>query len=213
MDGVDYGLIMRSACAGSDPDEIAEDVAEMVDCLPSRFWTTQAAILKFFLEGDTPHLLAWRDWVEPAEIERDAGGFERLGVLEDLDVRPAVVARAPCRAAAILFIEPTRALVAVDVNTGKDTSLAAGIKANLGLCQGIATCSYACADLAGKLSSILRQCPKKTAVPLKAHYVLRFKTDSDRNYSARLDRNLGHFELQRKRGRIPLVETLPEEIT
>ncbi len=31
----------------------------------------------------------------------------------------------------MIFVEPTRALVAVDVNTGADASLAAGIKANM----------------------------------------------------------------------------------
>ena len=27
-------------------------------------------------EGDGPHVLAWRDWVEPAEVVTEAGGLK-----------------------------------------------------------------------------------------------------------------------------------------
>ena len=50
-------------------------------------------------------------------------------VLDALD--PFLSGRIALGNNAVMYVEPTRALVAVDVNTGRDTSLAAGTKANL----------------------------------------------------------------------------------
>ena len=73
-------------------------------------------------------VLAWRDWVAPAEVVTETGGFEAHGVLDALeDAAGAFVSFG----AGGMYIEPTRALIAVDVNTGNDASLAAGIKANM----------------------------------------------------------------------------------
>lgn len=84
MDGEDYGLILRSACAGADPEEIAEDIVAMVTAA-RQVLTDDGSEAEVLHEGDTPHLQAWREWTEPAQIEQEPGGFERCGVLDALD--------------------------------------------------------------------------------------------------------------------------------
>lgn len=124
----DMGLILRSSCAEADAEDIAEDILAMLDLARSVLADATGAPEKL-TEGDGPHVLAWRDWVEPADVETDEGGFERLGVLDLIeDLQQPMVS---LRGAGHMYIEPTRALVAVDVNTGGDTSPAAGLKANL----------------------------------------------------------------------------------
>ena len=86
-------------------------------------------------EGDGPHLLAWRDWVETAEVITETGCFEEHSVLDALDATLSI--RVSLDGGASCFVEPTRALVAVDVNTGSDTSLAAGIKANMACARAL----------------------------------------------------------------------------
>ena len=66
---------------------------------------------------------------EPAEVVTEAGSFDTHGVLDALE--DAQGARVPLGGGADMYVEPTRALVAVDVNTGNDTSPAAGLKASL----------------------------------------------------------------------------------
>ena len=80
--------------------------------------------------------LAWRDWTDPAEVVTQAGGFETHGVLDALDVLRGIAE--PLPGGGHLYIQPTRALVAVDVNTGSDTSLAAGTKANFACAKTLA---------------------------------------------------------------------------
>lgn len=128
MEGAPFGLILRSAASGAEAEAVAEDVVAMRDLAAQVTGDTEGAP-ETLVEGDSPHLLAWRDWSEPAQIETEAGSFETVGVLDAIDALRS--AQQPLSGGGWLSIEPTRALVAVDVNTGGDTSLAAGLKANL----------------------------------------------------------------------------------
>ena len=129
-----HGLILRSACDGADADEISEDIATMAD-MAAAVMSDDGSEPQALTEGDTPHLLAWRDWSDAADVERDAGGFEHLGVLEALEMARGI--HVSLSGGAFLYIEPTRALVAVDVNTGSDVSLAAGVKANMACAKAL----------------------------------------------------------------------------
>ncbi|MDE4174857.1 ribonuclease E/G [Phaeobacter sp. PT47_59] len=203
MEGSDYGLILRSACDGADADEVAEDIAAMAT-LADQVLNDHGTEVETLAEGDGPHIRAWRDWVEPADVESAAGGFESHGVLDALE--DARGSREPLSGGAFLFVEPTRALVAVDVNTGSDTSLAAGVKANMACARALPR-ALRIRGLGGQIVLDLAPMPKKDRRAFETALRAAFRADSEETVLVGWT-NLGHFELQRKRGRIPLREVL-----
>ncbi len=198
-----YGLILRSACAGAPSEEIAEDIAAMLS-MAKQVMEDTGAETEVLTEGDGPHLLAWRDWVEPADVERAPGGFERLGVLDALETARSI--REPLPGGAFLFIEPTRALVAVDVNTGSDTSMAAGLKANMSAAKALPR-ALRVRGLGGQIVLDLAPMPKKDRRSFETALRAALRADPEETVLVGWT-NLGHYELQRKRGRIALSEVL-----
>ncbi|MEM6939364.1 MAG: ribonuclease E/G [Pseudomonadota bacterium] len=198
-----YGLILRSSCADAAADEIADDIAAML----SRALTVmmsdgnEVAILA---EGDTPHLAAWREWTAKAEIVTEPGGFERHGVLDEIDL--AQRTDVPLGQGSEFFIEPTRALVAVDVNTGKDSSLAAGLKANLA-CAKTLPRALRVRGLGGQITLDLAPMAKKDRRTFEAALRAAFRADHVETALVGWT-PLGHYELQRKRDRLPLQEAM-----
>ncbi|EBA17351.1 ribonuclease, Rne/Rng family protein [Roseobacter sp. SK209-2-6] len=199
----EQSMILRSACSGAPSEDIAEDIAAMAN-LAAEIMSDEIGEPEVLTEGDGPHLRAWRDWVEPAAIEQEPGGFERNGVLDALDI--ALSSREPLSGGAFIFVEPTRALVAVDVNTGKDTSLAAGLKANLACARALPR-ALRNRGLAGQIVIDLAPMPKKERRSFESALRGALKAEGDDTVMLGWT-NLGHFELQRKRSRIPLTEVL-----
>ncbi len=202
MGDADYGLILRSSCAGANADEIASDISTMRD-LAIRVMEDQATEMELLAEGDGPHLLAWRDWTDPAEVVTAEGCFEDHGVLDGIDA--ARRAEVPLGGGASMFVEPTRALVAVDVNTGRDASLAAGIKANMACARALPR-ALRLRGLGGQITLDLAPMPKKDRRTFESALRAAFKGDEVETTLVGWT-PLGHFELQRKRARIPLTET------
>ncbi|MFD2740809.1 ribonuclease E/G [Sulfitobacter aestuarii] len=194
-----YGVILRSACAGADAEEIAEDIGAMLS-LAETVMQDDGTGMETLSEGDGPHLLAWRDWAAPAEVVTEAGGFELHGVLDMLDqVEGAGV---PLGGGASMYVEPTRALVAVDVNTGSDASLAAGIKANMACARALPR-ALRLRGLGGQITLDLAPMPKKDRKTFEA--ALRQALRGDEVETTLVGWTpLGHYELQRKRVRAPL---------
>ena len=130
--------------------------------------------------------------------------FNRHGVTDDIDTlkRP----RAPLPGGASLYIEPTRALVAVDVNTGSDTSLAAGLKANIATARDLPR-QLRLRGLGGQIKLDLAPMAKKDRRGFETALRAAFKTDTEDTVLAGWT-PLGHYELQRKRGRLALAEAL-----
>jgi len=203
MGELEYGLILRSACIGVETDDIADDIEAMLG-VANQVLNDHGTELEVLAEGDGPHLLAWRDWVEPADIESEAGGFERLGVLDALDVAAGI--KEPLGSGAYLYIEPTRALVAVDVNTGSDTSMAAGVKANMACAKALPR-ALRVRGLGGQIVLDLAPMPKKDRRAFETSLRAAFRADSEETVLVGWT-NLGHFELQRKRGRVELRDVL-----
>lgn len=195
-----YGLILRSACEAGSDDDIAEDIAAMLD-LADTVQADADGPAEKLLEGDGPHLLAWRDWTEPAVVETEPGGFDTHGVLDRINAlrTPA----APLPGGGTLFIEPTRALVAVDVNTGRDTSLAAGLKANLATARELPR-QLRLRGLGGQIVLDLAPMAKKDRRTFESALRAAFRVDPVDTALVGWT-PLGHFELQRKRGRVPLT--------
>lgn len=151
------GLILRSAAAGADSQAVSDDIAAMRD-LAETVLGDQGAGPEVLTEGDGPHVLAWRDWTDPAAVMTEPGCFEEYGVLDSLD--SAKAARVGLGADASMFVEATRALVAVDVNTGADGSFAAGLKANLACARKLPS-ALRVRGLGGQITIDLAPMPKK----------------------------------------------------
>lgn len=105
---------------------------------------------------------------------------------------------------ASLVIEPTRALVAVDVNTGADFSPAAGLKANLAAARELPR-QFRLRGLGGQIAVDFAPMPKPQRRGLEETLKKAFRDDpvetSFVGWTA-----LGLYEMQRKRERRPLTE-------
>ena len=198
-----FGLILRSSCAGADAGEIAEDVAATAAMARQVMMDAGNSVEKL-IDGDGPHALAWREWVEPAEVVTDPGGFESIGVLDALETARAITET--LSGGGYLYIEPTRALVAVDVNTGKDISMAAGLRANLACARALPR-ALRVRGLGGQITLDLAPMPKKDRRGFETALRAAFRADSEETALVGWT-PLGHYELQRKRGRVPLSEVL-----
>ncbi|MEM6891073.1 MAG: ribonuclease E/G [Pseudomonadota bacterium] len=198
------GLILRSCCAGADREEIEEDIHLMAE-LGLRVSADTSRAVETLLEGDGPHVLAWRDWTAPAEVIVEAGSFADFGVLEAW--AKARGSHEPLVGGGALFIEPTRALVAVDVNTGRDTSLAAGLKANLA-CAAVLPRALRLRGLGGQVVLDLAPMSKKDRRTFETALRRAFKSDEIETALVGWT-PLGHYELQRKRARMPIKELVP----
>jgi Ribonuclease G/E len=201
-----HGLIVRSAAEGAPEEALAADIAEMRD-LAAAVMADVAGAPELLLDAPDAHLLAWRDWTDPApdEVIETGGCFATEGVLEAVDalLRPEVALQGGAHA----FIEPTRALVAVDVNTGGDASLAAGLKANLALARDLPR-QLRLRGLGGQIVLDLAPMPKKERTGFEQAVARAFRQDgADVTLAGWTP--LGHFEIQRKRDRLPLAALWP----
>ncbi|MBD3666177.1 ribonuclease E/G [Sulfitobacter sp. TSTF-M16] len=203
MAGEPHGLILRSSCAGSAEEDISEDIVAMRD-LATAVMTDEGTQMAILAKGDGPHVLAWRDWTDPAEVVTQAGSFENHGVLDALQEAQGI--HVPLGSGASMFVEPTRALVAVDVNTGSDASLAAGIKANMACARALPR-ALRVRGLGGQITLDLAPMPKKDRRAFES--ALRGALRSDEVETTLVGWTpLGHYELQRKRTRAALSEVL-----
>jgi Ribonuclease G/E len=203
FEGEETGLILRSSCVDADPEEIAEDVAAMADLAAAVMADTEGEIEKL-TEGDGPHDQAWREWTDPADIITEPGGFEDHGVLERIDALQSPLAT--LGGGASMYVEPTRALVAVDVNTGRDTSPAAALKANIAAARDLPR-QLRLRGLGGQITLDVAPMPKKDRRAFELAVKSAFRADSIDTVLAGWT-PLGHYELQRKRDRLPLSEVL-----
>jgi ribonuclease G len=124
----DLGLILRSACEGAEPEAVAEDIAAMRGLAEAVVADLEGGP-ELLVEGAGAHDLAWRDWGDPVPDEVVDGAMARDGVL-DL-VQELLSPRVDLAGGGHMMIEPTRALIAIDVNTGADTSPGTGLKVNI----------------------------------------------------------------------------------
>ncbi|MBE0455347.1 MAG: ribonuclease E/G [Roseovarius sp.] len=198
------GLILRSACEGAADEAIAEDIRAMRDLAQVVLADAPGRSPEKLVEGDGPHGLAWRDWPEPGELVEVAGSFATLGVLDALDALRGPEVR--LSGGAVAYVEPTRALVAVDVNTGTDTSPAAGLKANLALARELPR-QLRLRGLGGQIALDLAPMPKKDRRVFEDALRAAFRRDEIETVLAGWT-PLGNYELQRKRARAPLAEVL-----
>lgn len=195
------GLILRSACAGANDDEIAEDITAMRD-LATAVLADITGNAELLVEGAGAHETAWRDWADPEPDEVIEGGFSDHGVLEMIDdlLTPRVDL-----GQGHMMIEPTRALLAVDVNTGNDTTPGAALKANIAAARELPR-QLRLRGLGGQVVIDFAPMPKKDRAILDQVIRAAFKSESEVNLAGWT--TLGLFEITRKRDRLPLTEVL-----
>lgn len=203
--GASDGLILRSSCAEADPGEITEDVQSMADLAAAIAEDAAGAEPEKLIDGPGPHALAWRDWAEPADVVTRDGCFADLGVLDALEDLRAP--KASLGGGASLFVEPTHALVAVDVNTA-DGSPAAGLKANLAAAREVPR-QLRLRGLGGQVVLDLAPMGKKDRRGFETALRAAFRADPVDTVLAGWT-PLGNYELQRKRERLPLSGLLKE---
>jgi ribonuclease G len=198
------GLILRSSCADAEDDAIAEDVAAMRD-LAEAVLADVTGGPELLVDGPGAHDLAFRDWLDPAvdELITDAGGFETHGVHEMIEA--LLTARIDLPGGGHMMVEPTRALVAVDVNTGPDTSPAAALKSNIAAARDLPR-QLRLRGLGGQVVADFAPMPKRDRHILDQVLKAAFKADAEANLAGWT--TLGLYELTRKRDRLPLAELM-----
>ncbi|MEJ6404034.1 ribonuclease E/G [Yoonia sp. 2307UL14-13] len=202
-----HGLILRSSCATAAADDITDDVIAMQDLAAAVLDDADGTDPEALTEGDGPHTLAWREWTDRAEVVTEAGGFEAYGVLDQI---AALTGSETALNPGSMVVEPTRALVAVDVNTGNDTSPAAALKANLAACRALPR-ALRLRGLGGQISIDFVSISKAHRRQVEQSLRAAFKADPIETALVGWT-TMGLFELQRKRERAPLPLALLEDI-
>ncbi|MEO0766347.1 MAG: ribonuclease E/G [Pseudomonadota bacterium] len=145
----------------------------------------------------------WGDSVLAERIETDPNPLDTAGVSACLD---ALQTPDVALATGSMIVEPTRAFVAVDVNTGADFSPAAGLKANLFAARELPR-QLRLRGLGGQIVVDFAPMPKKDRRTLEETLRKAFRADPVETSLVGWT-TLGHYELQRKRERRPLHEVL-----
>lgn len=199
----DLGLILRSACADAALDSVAQDIVEM-RALAEAVLADVHGAPELLVDGPSAHDLALRDWCDPApdEITQDAGSFAHYGV--DALIDGLCAPRVALNGSASMEIEPTRALIAIDVNTGNDTSPAAALKANIAAARALPR-QLMLRGLGGQVVIDFAPISKKDRGTLDQVLKAAFK-EQGRDVHLAGWTVLGLYELTRKRDRMPLAQ-------
>lgn len=201
------GIILRSSCDGADGDDIEDDIIAMEARAAEVMGQSDGSNAVLVVDGDNAHVQAWREWTDPADVVTEDGGFENHGVLDQIE---AFLGDEVRLSSGSMYIEPTRALVAVDVNTGGDTSPAAGLKVNLAAARALPR-HLRLRGLGGQITIDVAPMTKNDRRVFETTLRAAFKADATETALVGWT-PLGHYELQRKRERLPLIQLLPEDL-
>lgn len=202
FEGVAHGLILRSACAGQDGEDILADISQML-AICTDIMADTSPEPQLLLEAPGPAATAWSEWTTPPadDIIEGEGCFDSHDIWQHINTlkSPEVA----LEGGAYMYVEPTRALVAVDINTGADFSPAAALKANISACRALPR-ALLLRGLGGQITVDFAPLAKKDRRQIEQVIKAAFKKDSVDTMILGWT-PLGHLELQRKRARQPLV--------
>ncbi|SMO66321.1 ribonuclease E/G [Paracoccus laeviglucosivorans] len=202
------GIVFRSAAAQAELDEIADELNQLLDL--ARAVTADAdGQPELLLDAPEPAEAAWHDWAEPAPdaVEDGPDAFDQTGTTDAVEA--LLSPRVDLGAGAWAEIEALRALVAIDVNTGADTSPAAGLKANIALARDLPR-QLRLRGLGGQIVVDFAPMPKRDRGTLEQTLRAAFKAEAAETVLIGWTA-MGLFEISRKRDRMPLsrlAETL-----
>lgn len=198
----DWGLILRSGSDQIAPDAILDDIQGLCDLADKILSDNSDKPCLLFAQN--AQTLSYSAWTNPAPDQLESGedAFERLGVWDYIAALGHI--ETPLPSGGSFTIEPTRALVAVDVNTGKDLSLGAGLNANLETARTLPK-ALRLRGLGGQITIDFAPSPKKDRRYLEDTLRKSLKADGIDTILVGWT-PLGHYELQRKHERLPLSE-------
>ncbi|OYU19156.1 MAG: ribonuclease G [Rhodobacteraceae bacterium PARR1] len=199
----ELGLILRSAALYAEADEIADDITAMAE-LAQAVTSDLMGGPELLVEGAGAQETAWRDWADPPPDDVVEGAFADHGVLEMIEALRTP--RVDLPGGGHMMVEPTRALVAVDVNTGPDTTPAASLKVNIAAARDLPR-QLRLRGLGGQVVIDFAPMPKRDRAILDQVMRAAFKTDGAETNLAGWT-GLGLYEMTRKRDRLPLAEVL-----
>lgn len=191
-----HGLILRSAAQDADRTDVADDIARVVDAL-SIVMADPGSGSEKLIDGPEVAELAWCEWPLVKPVEGDVVPF----------IQEALRVETPLPGGGSMFVEPTRACVAIDVNTGSDTSPAAGLKANIAASRALPR-HLRLKGLGGQIVVDVAPLPKRDRRSVEQALRAAFRADSIETTLLGWT-NMGHFELTRKRARPALHEVFP----
>ncbi len=194
------GLILRSASATASPEDIANDIRALRDLAADVLGDAAGSDPDLLADGPDAQALAWREWDSADLIADGPTAVEDHGLVDMISAMTR--SSFPLSGGGQAWVEPTHALVAVDVNTAGDTSPAASLKANIALARDLPR-QLRCRGLGGQIVVDFAPFPKKDRRQLET--VLRAAFKSDPVETALVGwTQMGNFELQRKRERLPI---------
>ncbi len=190
------GLILRTAAEAAPESEIAAEITALL-----ADWLAIAAEGPPALARPAPGAAAeaLRDWVGPGDPTRR--GKDAMADVWD-EIRSLIRPLVPLGAGS-MAVEATRALVAVDVNTGGDTSPAAALKANLAAARELPR-QLRLRGLGGQISVDFAPLAKADRPKIESALTAALREDGIDTTLAGWT-PLGHLELLRKRARRPIA--------
>ncbi|MEO0343714.1 MAG: ribonuclease E/G [Pseudomonadota bacterium] len=200
-----FGVILRSAAATNPKEQIIEELTNLA-ALAETVTSDLSGPPELLLDAPLAADVVWCEWGDPVpdEVIEETGSFDHLGILDQIDA--AQGPKVMLAGGGSMMIEPTTALIAVDVNTGPDMSLAAGLKANIAAAKDLPRI-LRIKGLGGQIVIDFAPVPKKDRRVIEQ--ALRAALKACPVDTALVGWTpLGHFELQRKRERQPLNEVL-----
>lgn len=197
-----FGLVVRTAAADADDDSVLADIQNMLELAIAIRAEPDEGPIEKLLEGPDAEQIAFAEWRVPDATENAPNAFEYTGVLDVVEALASP--REDIEGGGFFYVEPTRALVAVDVNTGGDTSPAAGLKANIETMRALPR-ALRLRGLGGQIVVDLAPMAKRDRKQLESVARAAFRADSIE--TTLVDWTpLGHLEIIRKRERLPISE-------
>lgn len=196
------GLVFRSAAASAPLDDIADELNQILDMCRAVIADAEGQP-ELLLDAPEPAEAAWQDWAEPEpdSIEDAPDAFDSTGAADAVEA--LLSPRIDLGSGAWAEIEALRALVAIDVNTGSDTSPAAGLKANIALARDLPR-QLRLRGMGGQIVVDFAPMPKRERGTVDQVLRAAFKTEAAETVLIGWTA-MGLFEISRKRDRLPLA--------
>lgn len=203
-----HGIVMRSVAETADLDEIAEELRQLLD-LADQITAEATGEAELLLDAPDAWEQAWMDWADPAPdaVEEGEGSFDRFGVTDAIDA--LLSSRVDLQQGASAYIETTRALTAIDVNTGADTTPAASLKANIALARELPR-QLRLRGLGGQIVVDFAPMPKRDRATLDQVLKAAFKGESAETSLVGWT-TMGLYEINKKRDRVALARLFAGE--
>ncbi len=195
------GIVFRSITAQADLDEVAAELRELLD-LAAAIQSDNQGAPELLLDAPDPAEAAWQDWAEPApdDIQDGPDAFAATGAHDAVEA--LLDTRIDLSGGAWAEIEPLRALVAIDVNTGSDHSPAAGLKANIALARDLSR-QLRLRGLGGQIVVDFAPMPKRDRGTVEQVLRAAFRNEAAETVLIGWTA-MGLYEISRKRDRIAL---------